>query len=775
METPLALYRRYRPETFAEVIGQDHVTTPLRAALANNRVNHAYLFSGPRGCGKTTSARILARALNCERAPIADPCGECESCRDLSRGGSGSIDVIEIDAASHGGVDDARDLREKAFFAPVKSRYKVYIIDEAHMVSTQGFNALLKLVEEPPEHLRFIFATTEPEKVIPTIRSRTHHYPFRLIPPRLLSAYLGEICEREGVAVEPAAMPLIVRAGGGSARDTMSVMDQLLGGAGPAGVTYDLAAGLLGYTPDTLLDEAVDAFAARDGASVFGVVDKVIETGQDPRRFTEDLLRRLRDLVIISAVPGATATGLIDVASDAGERLESQARRFGAADLSRAADLVASGLTEMRGATAPRLLLELICARVLLPGADGDQGFGARLDRLENQFASGRLPAYSPPSSGFATPPAAPSVVPSTPPPAAPAVADVRREEGGPAAPAAPQAPAAVAPPTAPPVPTPAPEAPAPSAVAPSAPAPSAPAPSAPAPSAAEQDDPWGPQAPAVPTGSAPRMEETRNSPVANPEVGGGEPGSRREAAPAPVATPPAPTPAPTPTPAQPGMGTIDVRRLWPEIVDRTKSKRRVAWMHLTQNCQVLGLEGDVLTLGFINVGSRDSFDSGGYGDVLQQAVAEVVPGVTWRINAIVAPSAQPGAVSAGPSGGGGYGQQPQQQAAQQPQQGYPQHDATQPAQGHQNHQSDQNHQNHHANQGPQHGQPDPYAQHQAAGDYPPPEPPPWDDHGGAPDWNAADAAVHADDEITEDESLSGAELLERELGATVIEEIPNQ
>src|SRR5690349_1487186 len=387
MDAPLALYRRYRPETFAEVIGQEHVTEPLRAALAGNRVSHAYLFSGPRGCGKTTSARILARALNCELAPVADPCGECDSCRDMARGGPGSIDVIEIDAASHGGVDDARDLREKAFFAPVRSRYKVYIIDEAHMVSSQGFNALLKLVEEPPPHLRFIFATTEPEKVLPTIRSRTHHYPFRLIPPRLLSAYLSELCEKEHVAIEAAALPLVVRAGAGSARDTLSVLDQLMGGAGPSGITYDLAAGLLGFTPDTLPDEVVDAFAAGDGRTVFGVVDKVIETGQDPRRFTEDLLRRLRDLVIIAAVPDAPATGLIDVPQDQGERLTAQAARFGKADLVRSADCVAAGLTEMRGATTPRLLLELICARVLLPGADDSaSGFGARLDRLERRL-----------------------------------------------------------------------------------------------------------------------------------------------------------------------------------------------------------------------------------------------------------------------------------------------------------------------------------------------------------------------------------------------------
>ena len=390
MESPLALYRRYRPETFKEVIGQDHVTEPLRAALAGNRVNHAYLFSGPRGCGKTTSARILARALNCDQAPVADPCGECDSCQDLARGGPGCIDVIEIDAASHGGVDDARDLREKAFFAPVRSHYKVYIVDEAHMVTTQGFNALLKLVEEPPPHLRFIFATTEPEKVLPTIRSRTHHYPFRLIPPRLLSSYLSELCEKEDVAIEPAALPLVVRAGAGSARDTLSVLDQLMGGAGPDGVTYQLASGLLGYTPDALLDDVIEAFAAGDGASVFAVMDRVIETGQDPRRFAEDLLRRLRDLVIITAVPDAAATGLIDVAEDAGERLVSQAARFGAAELSRAADLVATGLTEMRGATAPRLLLELICARVLLPGADhGTDGVMARLDRLERRVAIG--------------------------------------------------------------------------------------------------------------------------------------------------------------------------------------------------------------------------------------------------------------------------------------------------------------------------------------------------------------------------------------------------
>ena len=384
---PLALYRRYRPDVFADVIGQEHVTEPLQRALTNNRVNHAYLFSGPRGCGKTTSARILARALNCENGPIAVPCGRCRSCRDLARGGPGSIDVIEIDAASHGGVDDARDLRERAFFAPVASRYKIYIVDEAHMVSTQGFNALLKLVEEPPAHVKFIFATTEPDKVIGTIRSRTHHYPFRLVPPRVLGDYLAKLCEAEGIQVEPAVLPLVVRAGAGSVRDSLSVLDQLLSGADEHGLAYRQAAALLGYTPDSLLDEFVDAFAAGDAGGVFACVDKVIDVGQDPRRFAEDLLRRLRDLVIVAAVPDALTSGLVDVAADQAERLGSQAASLGAGELTRAAEVIAKGLTEMRGTTAPRLHLELMCARALLPGADvDDRGLHARLDRLERRI-----------------------------------------------------------------------------------------------------------------------------------------------------------------------------------------------------------------------------------------------------------------------------------------------------------------------------------------------------------------------------------------------------
>ncbi|MFH8404284.1 DNA polymerase III subunit gamma and tau [Streptomyces sp. NPDC018019] len=428
----LALYRRYRPETFSQVIGQEHVTDPLQQALRNNRVNHAYLFSGPRGCGKTTSARILARCLNCEKGPTPDPCGECQSCVDLARNGRGSIDVIEIDAASHGGVDDARELREKAFFGPAGSRYKIYIIDEAHMVTSAGFNALLKVVEEPPEHLKFIFATTEPEKVIGTIRSRTHHYPFRLVPPGTLRDYLAEVCGQEDIPVEEGVLPLVVRAGAGSVRDSMSVMDQLLAGAGDAGVTYAMATALLGYTDGSLLDSIVEAFAAGDGAAAFEVVDRVIESGNDPRRFVADLLERLRDLVILAAVPDAAEKGLIDSPADVVERMQAQASVFGGAELARAADLVNAGLTEMRGATSPRLQLELICARVLLPAAyDDERSVQARLDRLERGASTAGMhlggavstgvggPAVEyvpgPGSHAVAPPPAGPPAGPSGP------------------------------------------------------------------------------------------------------------------------------------------------------------------------------------------------------------------------------------------------------------------------------------------------------------------------------------------------------------------------
>ncbi|WP_329033788.1 DNA polymerase III subunit gamma and tau [Streptomyces sp. NBC_01725] len=421
----LALYRRYRPESFAEVIGQEHVTDPLQQALRNNRVNHAYLFSGPRGCGKTTSARILARCLNCEQGPTPTPCGVCQSCQDLARTGPGSIDVIEIDAASHGGVDDARDLREKAFFGPAGSRYKIYIIDEAHMVTPAGFNALLKVVEEPPEHLKFIFATTEPEKVIGTIRSRTHHYPFRLVPPGTLRDYLGEVCAKERIPVADGVLPLVVRAGAGSVRDSMSVMDQLLAGAAEDGVTYAMATALLGYTDSSLLDSAIDAFAAGDGAAAFEVVDRVIEGGNDPRRFVADLLERLRDLVILAAVPDAGTKGLIDAPDDVVQRMRDQASVFGAAELSRAADLVNTGLTEMRGATSPRLQLELICARVLLPAAfDDERSVQTRLDRLERGVSAAAFSTGGPaPAMGYVPGPEAHPVAPGGGPAAARAAA----------------------------------------------------------------------------------------------------------------------------------------------------------------------------------------------------------------------------------------------------------------------------------------------------------------------------------------------------------------
>ncbi|MET7614930.1 DNA polymerase III subunit gamma and tau, partial [Streptomyces seoulensis] len=439
----LALYRRYRPETFAEVIGQEHVTDPLQQALRNNRVNHAYLFSGPRGCGKTTSARILARCLNCEQGPTPTPCGECQSCQDLARNGPGSIDVIEIDAASHGGVDDARELREKAFFGPASSRYKIYIIDEAHMVTSAGFNALLKVVEEPPEHLKFIFATTEPEKVIGTIRSRTHHYPFRLVPPGTLREYLGEVCQKEAIPVAEGVLPLVVRAGQGSVRDSMSVMDQLLAGAGADGVTYPMATSLLGYTDGSLLDSVVEAFATGDGAAAFEVVDHVIEGGNDPRRFVADLLERLRDLVILAAVPDAAEKGLIDAPADVLERMQAQAEIFGAAELSRAADLVNEGLTEMRGANSPRLQLELICARVMLPAAYGDErSVMARLDRIERgvNFSAG---TGAPPMQYVPAPDAHPGAVAPTEAPVAPgggpaAARAAVRNPGGPGAGTAP-------------------------------------------------------------------------------------------------------------------------------------------------------------------------------------------------------------------------------------------------------------------------------------------------------------------------------------------------
>jgi DNA polymerase-3 subunit gamma/tau len=402
----MALYRTYRPAKLDDVVGQDHVTGPLRRALENDRVHHAYLFSGPRGCGKTSTARILARSLNCEQGPTPDPCGVCQSCTDLAANGPGSLDVIELDAASHGGVEDTRDLRERAMFAPASSRYKVYIIDEAHMVTTAGFNALLKLVEEPPEHVRFVFATTEAEKVLPTIRSRTHNYTFRLVPSKTLQQHLAHVCEAEGVAAEPAALALVARAGAGSVRDSLSVLGQVISGSGPEGVTYAEAVGQLGMTDATLLDATIDALAAHDGAGLFTVIDQVIDAGHDPRRFVTDLLERFRDLIVLHNVPNAAELGLIDAPEDQVTREIEQSRAFGPAELTRAADVTSAALSELRGATAPRLHLELMVARLLLPASDADEAATrARLDQIERRMAAapvhvaaeaGHVPAAQP-------------------------------------------------------------------------------------------------------------------------------------------------------------------------------------------------------------------------------------------------------------------------------------------------------------------------------------------------------------------------------------------
>ncbi|MBA2560981.1 MAG: DNA polymerase III subunit gamma and tau [Propionibacteriales bacterium] len=572
MDAPLALYRRYRPDTFADVIGQGHVTGPLSQALDHNRVNHAYLFSGPRGCGKTTSARIMARALNCDAGPTSVPCGECESCIELARGGSGSIDVIEIDAASHGGVDDARELRERAFFTPMKARYKIYIIDEAHMVTPQGFNALLKLVEEPPSHLRFIFATTEPDKVIGTIRSRTHHYPFRLVPPKLLGDYLLDLCGREGVTIEATVVPLVVRAGAGSVRDSLSVLDQLIGGSGSGGVTYALATTLLGYTPDSLLDEAVDALAADDGGTLFGVIEKVVDTGQDSRRFAEDLLHRLRDLVVMSAVPNAASRGLIELSEDQAERLSGQAARFGRAELTRAADIVSQGLTDMRGATAPRLLLEMMCARILLPGADQSvEGLGARLDRIER-----RLSVVAEPGAARADRRSA-----------APAVAE-RPAASAETSPGAIDRTTGAADTTA---------------------------------GAAERSSAAGKESPGVPRESAAAIKAPAGSSELAPGAAEG---------PASTSEPPGPEPAPAGR-----LGLVDVRQLWPGVLDRVKKVRRYAWILLSQNAHVKDVADNVITIGLTSAGARDSFTRSGADEILHQALIDEL-GVDWRVESII-------------------------------------------------------------------------------------------------------------------------------------------
>ncbi|MEV7330609.1 DNA polymerase III subunit gamma and tau [Micromonospora sp. NPDC093244] len=563
----LALYRKYRPRTFAEMIGQEQVTEPLSQALRSGRLNHAYLFSGPRGCGKTSSARILARSLNCEQGPTPEPCGKCESCRSLSTDGAGSIDVIEIDAASHGGVDDARELREKAFFAPARSRFKIYIIDEAHMVSTQGFNALLKLVEEPPEYVKFIFATTEPEKVLGTIRSRTHHYPFRLFPPKVVRPYLEQLCEAEGIKAEPAVFPLVVRAGGGSMRDSLSVLDQLIAGAGPEGISYARAAALLGVTDAALIDEMCDALAAGDGAAAYATVDRVAEAGHDLRRFASDLLERLRDLIVLQQVPDAAAKGLIDGPADQIERMAAQASQLGPGTLSRCADIVHDGLVEMRGTTAPRLLLELICARMLLPGADDSTGgLLQRLERMERRLTLGGGDTQT------TTPGVRPQ--PATPVPAAAAPAPAAAPTSAP--------PWNVDPATSP--------------TTRSVPTSGAPTSGVPASGASTTDSPI----PASPGASASIAGPAPVSPAGpgatGPGAAGGSPVQRRAVPPSAVLPDPA-----TPEPPRPGapaaaLDAVAVRRVWPDVVGKVnRTNKRIA--ALMRDAVVRELDGDMLVL----------------------------------------------------------------------------------------------------------------------------------------------------------------------------------
>ncbi|ALU38499.1 hypothetical protein AS188_00630 [Kocuria flava] len=601
-----ALYRRYRPETFEDVIGQEHVTEPLMTALRKDRVSHAYLFSGPRGCGKTTSARILARCLNCAEGPTATPCGRCESCRDLARDGAGSLDVIEMDAASHGGVDHARDLRERATFAPVRDRYKIFIIDEAHMVTREGFNALLKIVEEPPEHIKFIFATTEPSKVLTTIRSRTHHYPFRLVPPEPLVHYLEQLCAEEHVQVAPGVLSLVVRAGGGSVRDTLSVLDQLMAGSDEQGITYDLAVALLGYTHGALLDDVVDAFASGDAATVFRAVDRVVQTGQDPRRFVEDLLQRFRDLVIVNAVPDSAGNILHGMPQDQVARLRNQASQLGAAELSRAADITNTALTEMTGATSPQLHLELLCARILLPSSeDTTRGVTARVDRIERRLGIGRGAA---PADQHA--PAAPAAEPAPAPSAVPPAPRPDGEDRGPAG-AAPAAPPA-------------------GEAAPPEPTPRQPAPAHAAAGDRSGDDARHRAGGAQGDDGAPRAPEPHGAPA-----GGPDPRSRPDPGPSGPVRPGAAAPEPqedTPRAAD-GAGTeIDLLRAsWPEIVNALAEIRRVAWFTV-QRGTPQSFDGKVLRIMFDAEGDLMNFPR--FEDDLRRAVHQVL-GIDCRAEAV--------------------------------------------------------------------------------------------------------------------------------------------
>ncbi|MEJ3652124.1 DNA polymerase III subunit gamma and tau [Actinomycetes bacterium KLBMP 9759] len=634
----MALYRKYRPAKFAEVVGQEHVTDPLSTALSSGRINHAYLFSGPRGCGKTSSARILARSLNCELGPTPDPCGVCPSCVSLAPGGPGNIDVTELDAASHGGVDDTRELRDRAFFAPAESRYRVFIVDEAHMITTQGFNALLKIVEEPPEHLVFVFATTEPEKVLPTIRSRTHHYPFRLIPPGTLRKLMERICAEENVTVAPAVYPLVIRAGGGSARDSLSVLDQLLAGAGPEGVTYDRAVSLLGVTDVGLIDDMVDALAAGDRAAVYETVDRLVEGGHDPRRFATDLLQRLRDVTLLQAVPEAVDRGLVDAAADELARMVEQADRLDAATLARYGEILHTGLIEMRGATAPRLLLELLCARMLLPAAStADTALLERLERLERRSDI----AAGPPPPGTAT---APHVGET----AGPAGRRFERPSArGGAQPADPQPEAPSAPPPAPPAAEPAAKAPEP--------------PSAPPPAARP--------GPAVPAAPAP--------PPATPAAAAPEPPPARRPAPT-APEPSAPTPNQAPAPGAPEsrpeqsrssaapLDAAAVRRVWPEVLAAAKErKKRTA--ALLVSATVRAVENDTLVLSIGTAPLARLLSEQSNTDVIAESLFAVL-GVRWRVRCEHGDPPPAGEPARGSGAAGGAPTQPQQNAPRRPQ-----------------------------------------------------------------------------------------------------------
>ncbi|MFF1828435.1 DNA polymerase III subunit gamma and tau [Paenarthrobacter sp. NPDC058040] len=607
MTVTTALYRRYRPDSFADVIGQEHVTEPLMTALRKNRVNHAYLFSGPRGCGKTTSARILARCLNCAEGPTDTPCGTCPSCVELARGGSGSLDVIEIDAASHGGVDDARDLRERATFAPVRDRYKIFIIDEAHMVTSAGFNALLKIVEEPPEHIKFIFATTEPDKVIGTIRSRTHHYPFRLVPPEPLMKYLELLCNQENVPVAPGVLSLVIRAGGGSVRDSLSVLDQLMAGAGPNGLDYELAVALLGYTHASLLDDVVDAVAAADAATVFRAVDRVIQTGHDPRRFVEDLLERFRDLIIVQAMPESAQAILRGMPEDQIARMRNQATNLGAAELSRAADVTNTALTEMTGATSPRLHLELLCARILLPSSEQtERGIAARIDRVErrlNYAGDAGIPAsaVTAPSAGAASGAQAPAPHAAPEPQAA--------------------APAAAGPRATPHQ----------AAAAPAAPAASAPAQDP----AAETRSPL--TAPRVSTNDWPVEDRTATTaPSQAPAVTPSPAASPATAPAAQAAAPAAQAVAPAAQATAPaGAGDVEaLRRAWPEVLQTLTKIKRSTWALVEPNAQVAQFDGQVLTLAFTTGGLAGAFGRADHSENLRQAIHKTI-GIDCQIVAV--------------------------------------------------------------------------------------------------------------------------------------------